>query len=154
MEMGEGERIRFRRRNIGFIFQSYNLVPMLTGYENILLPLQLDNRKIDREFMEDVMETLGITELCSKYLNQLSGGQQQRIAIARALAGKPAMILGDEMTGNLDSVTTCYVMDLLHRSAEKYGQTIVMVTHNEEIAASCDHIIRIEDGKIVENNRK
>ena len=144
----------FRRRKIGFVFQSYNLVPVLSVYENIVLPIQLDGSKIDEEYINEVIETLGLSEKLQSLPNQLSGGQQQRVAIARAIASKPAIILADEPTGNLDSKTSQDVLSLLKITSQKFSQTIVMITHNEEIAQLADRIIRIEDGLIVggENN--
>lgn len=139
----------FRRRKIGFIFQSYNLVPVLNVYENIVLPIELDGNKIDKSHIETITETLGLTEKVNNLPNQLSGGQQQRVAIARALASKPAIILADEPTGNLDSKTSLDVMGLLKVTSNRFSQTIVMITHNEEIAQMADRIIRIEDGRIV-----
>lgn len=139
----------FRRRKIGFVFQSYNLVPVLNVYENIVLPIELDGNRIDTPHIESIMETLGLTGKVNSLPNQLSGGQQQRVAIARALASKPAIILADEPTGNLDSKTSLDVMGLLKVTCERFSQTMVMITHNEEIAQMADRIIRIEDGKIV-----
>lgn len=139
----------FRRRKIGFVFQSYNLVPVLSVYENIVLPIQLDGGKEDKKYIEQVIETLGLSSKLNNYPNQLSGGQQQRVAIARAIAAKPAIILADEPTGNLDSKTSQDVLGLLKVTSEKFSQTIVMITHNEEIAQMADRIIRIEDGHIV-----
>ena len=139
----------FRRRKIGFVFQAYNLVPVLNVYENTVLPVELDGREIDRPFVESVLETLGLSERISSLPSQLSGGQQQRVAIARALAATPAIILADEPTGNLDSKTSQDVLSLLKITSQKYTQTIVMITHNEEIAQMADRIIRIEDGRIV-----
>lgn len=139
----------FRRRKIGFIFQSFNLIPVLNVYENIVLPIELDGNKIDRSHIETITETLGLTEKVNNLPNQLSGGQQQRVAIARALASKPAIILADEPTGNLDSKTSLDVMGLLKVTSNRFSQTIVMITHNEEIAQMADRIIRIEDGRIV-----
>ncbi|MGN0361805.1 MAG: ABC transporter ATP-binding protein [Bilifractor sp.] len=139
----------FRRRKIGFVFQSYNLVPVLNVYENIVLPVQLDGKKPDAAFVGSIIETLGLASKLESLPNQLSGGQQQRVAIARALTAKPAILLCDEPTGNLDSHTSLDVMGLLKISSEKYAQTIVMITHNEEIAQMADRIIRIEDGMIV-----
>ncbi|MBO4462403.1 MAG: ABC transporter ATP-binding protein [Lachnospiraceae bacterium] len=139
----------FRRRKIGFIFQAFNLVPVLNVYENIVLPIELDGAKIDKEFVEEIINTLGLSEKKEALPNQLSGGQQQRVAIARALAFRPAIILADEPTGNLDSKTGQDVLSLLKVSAEKFSQTIVMITHNDEIAQLADRIIRIEDGHIV-----
>lgn len=139
----------FRRRKIGFVFQSYNLVPVLSVYENIILPIQLDGGKEDRKYVDQVIETLGLSKKLNSYPNQLSGGQQQRVAIARAIAAKPAIILADEPTGNLDSKTSQDVLGLLKITSERFSQTIVMITHNEEIAQMADRIIRIEDGRIV-----
>lgn len=139
----------FRRRKIGFVFQSYNLVPVLNVYENIVLPVQLDGGNIDREYVDNIIETLGLESKLDNLPNNLSGGQQQRVAIARALAGKPAIILADEPTGNLDSRTSQDVLGLLKITSAKFHQTMVMITHNEEIAQLADRIIRIEDGQIV-----
>ncbi len=139
----------FRRRKIGFIFQNYNLVPVLNVYENIVLPIQLDGERIDRAHVNRIIETLGLESKLQNLPNNLSGGQQQRVAIARALAAKPAIILADEPTGNLDSKTSQDVMSLLKVTSQKFVQTIVMITHNEEIAQMADRIIRIEDGRIV-----
>ena len=138
----------FRRRKIGFVFQNYNLVPVLTVYENIVLPIELDGGKVDKRHIDRIIKTLGLTEKVDSLPNQLSGGQQQRVAIARALASKPAIILADEPTGNLDSRTSADVLGLLKVTSEKFRQTMVMITHNEEIAQLADRIIRIEDGKI------
>ena len=140
----------FRRRKIGFVFQNYNLVPVLSVYENIVLPIQLDGRAPDRDYIRRIIETLGLESKLQSLPNNLSGGQQQRVAIARALAAKPAIILADEPTGNLDSRTSQDVMGLLKVTGARFGQTIVMITHNEEIAQMADRIIRIEDGKIAE----
>ena len=139
----------FRRRKIGFVFQSFNLVPVLSVYENIVLPLQLDGKTVDNAFIGEIAEALGLKEKLNVLLNQLSGGQQQRVAIARALAAKPAILLADEPTGNLDSRTSQDVMGLLKTTSTKFAQTIMMITHNEEIAQLADRIIRIEDGRIV-----
>ena len=141
----------FRRRKIGFVFQAYNLVPVLSVYENIVLPLQLDGRSVDTAFLDDVVQALGLGEKLSSLPNQLSGGQQQRVAIARALAAKPAIILADEPTGNLDSKTSQDVLGLIKVTSQRYSQTTVMITHNEEIAQMADRIVRIEDGRIVGN---
>ena len=138
----------FRRRKVGFIFQNYNLVPVLSVYENIVLPIQLDGRKPDGPYVDQIVETLGLEKKLQNLPGQLSGGQQQRVAIARALAAKPAIVLADEPTGNLDSKTSQDVMSLLKITSEKFAQTIVMITHNEEIAQLADRIIRIEDGTI------
>ena len=139
----------FRRRKIGFVFQNYNLVPVLNVYENIVLPIQLDGKAPDKGYVDQIIETLGLGNKLQNLPNNLSGGQQQRVAIARALAAKPAIILADEPTGNLDSATSLDVMGLLKVTAQKFSQTIVMITHNEELAQMADRIIRIEDGRIV-----
>jgi len=139
----------FRRRKIGFIFQNYNLVPVLNVYENIVLPVQLDGNAPDKLYVNNIIDTLGLERKLQNLPNNLSGGQQQRVAIARALASKPAIILADEPTGNLDSKTSQDVLSLLKVTSQKFSQTIVMITHNEEIAQLADRIIRIEDGKIV-----
>ncbi len=139
----------FRRRKIGFVFQNYNLVSSLNVYENIVLPVQLDGREPDKEYVEKIIETLGLSEKLNNLPNNLSGGQQQRVAIARALVAKPAIILADEPTGNLDSKTSQDVLGLLKITSSKFTQTIVMITHNEEIAQLADRIVRIEDGKIL-----
>lgn len=138
----------FRRRKIGFIFQSYNLVPVLNVYENIVLPIELDGNRVDKNHIDHIIETLGLSGKVDSLPNQLSGGQQQRVAIARALAAKPAIILADEPTGNLDSRTSLDVMGLLKVTSRQFSQTIVMITHNEEIAQMADRVIRIEDGRI------
>ena len=139
----------FRRRKIGFVFQAYNLVPVLNVYENIVLPIQLDGGKPDKDFIQEIVETLGLDGRLNALPSQLSGGQQQRVAIARALATAPAIILADEPTGNLDSKTSQDVLSLLKVTSQKFAQTIVMITHNEEIAQMADRIIHIEDGRIV-----
>ena len=139
----------FRRRKIGFVFQSYNLVPVLNVYENIVLPVELDGNKIDKKYVKEVIRTLGLESKLENLPGQLSGGQQQRVAIARALATKPSIILADEPTGNLDSRTSQDVLGLLKVTSEQFEQTIVMITHNEDIAQMADRMIRIEDGKIV-----
>ncbi|WP_271714108.1 ABC transporter ATP-binding protein [Anaeromicropila herbilytica] len=144
----------FRRRKIGFIFQSFNLIPVLNVYENIVLPIQLDGNTIDQEYVDEVIEILGLSEKKESLPSELSGGQQQRVAIARALASKPAIILADEPTGNLDSRTSHDVISLLKITSEKFGQTIVMITHNESIASLADRVIQIEDGRIVNYVRK
>ncbi|MBP5451595.1 MAG: ABC transporter ATP-binding protein [Treponema sp.] len=144
----------FRRRKIGFVFQAFNLVPVLNVYENIVLPLELDGEKVDKEYVEEIIDTLMLSSKKEVLPNQLSGGQQQRVAIARALAFRPAIILADEPTGNLDSKTGQDVLSLLKVSADKYGQTIVMITHNDEIAQLADRIIRIEDGHIVSESER
>lgn len=147
--MTDDELTVFRRRNIGFVFQNYNLVPILNVYENIVLPIELDGNKIDTNHLDSIIKTLGLSEKINNLPNNLSGGQQQRVAIARALATKPAIILADEPTGNLDSKTGQEVLGLLKVTSEKFNQTIVMITHNEEMAQLADRVIRIEDGKIV-----
>ena len=147
--MQDEELTIFRRRKIGFVFQNYNLVPVLNVYENIVLPIQLDGKAPDRGYVDQIIETLGLGNKLQNLPNNLSGGQQQRVAIARALAAKPAIILADEPTGNLDSATSLDVMGLLKVTAQKFSQTIVMITHNEELAQMADRIIRIEDGRIV-----
>lgn len=144
----------FRRRKIGFVFQSYNLVPVLSVYENIVLPIELDGKRPDPRFVEEILDTLGIRKKSGSLPGQLSGGQQQRAAIARALASKPAILLCDEPTGNLDSRTSQDVLGLLKISSHKFNQTIVMITHNEEIAQMADRIIRIEDGHILTSGER
>lgn len=139
----------FRRRKIGFVFQSFNLVPTLNVYENIVFPIQLDGNDVDVKFVSEVIGILGLADMQNRLPNQLSGGQQQRVAIARALAAKPAIVLADEPTGNLDSKTSQDVLSLLKVTGQKFSQTIVMITHNEAIAQMADRIIRIEDGHII-----
>ncbi len=139
----------FRRRKIGFVFQAYNLIPVLNVFENIVLPIELDGNRVDKDYINQVVEMLGLADKRHSMPNQLSGGQQQRVAIARALATKPAIVLADEPTGNLDSKTSQDVLSLMRVTGERFGQTIVMITHNEEIAQLADRIVRIEDGKIV-----
>ena len=138
----------FRRRKIGFVFQSYNLVPVLNVYENIVLPVELDGNKVDTAYVRDIIEVLGLEKKKYNLPSQLSGGQQQRVAIARAIASKPAILLADEPTGNLDSATSQDVLSLLKVTSDRFGQTVVMITHNEEIAQLADRIVRIEDGRI------
>ena len=140
----------FRRRKIGFIFQNYNLVPVLNVFENIVLPVELDGNKVDKKFMKEVVQMLGLEDKLNNMPNNLSGGQQQRVAIARALVSKPAIVLADEPTGNLDSKTSADVLGLLKTTSQEFHQTLVMITHNSEIAQLADRIIRIEDGKIVQ----
>lgn len=144
----------FRRRNIGFIFQNYNLVPDLNVYENVILPVELDGRKVDEEYVDEILELLGLTEKREALPGTLSGGQQQRAAIARALAAKPAIILADEPTGNLDSVTSHDVLGLLKMVAKQFSQTLILITHDRDIAQLADRIVHIEDGKIVGDTRK
>ena len=139
----------FRRRRVGFVFQSYNLVPMLSVYENIVLPIQLDGAKVDEDYVREVIRTLGLSDRLHSLPNQLSGGQQQRVAIARALATKPAIVLADEPTGNLDSKTSQDVLGLMKVTSHRFGQTMVMITHNEEIAQLADRVVRVEDGRVV-----
>lgn len=148
-DLSDDELTIFRRRKIGFIFQHYNLVPILSVWENIILPLKLDGKKVDMSYIQEVVKILGIEDKMRRFPGELSGGQQQRVAIARALAIKPSIILADEPTGNLDSKTSQDVLGILKVSAERFQQTIVMITHNEEIAQMADQIIRIEDGQIV-----
>ena len=138
-----------RRRRVGFVFQSYNLVPMLSVYENIVLPIQLDGAKVDEDYVSEVIRTLGLSDRLHSLPNQLSGGQQQRVAIARALATKPAIVLADEPTGNLDSKTSQDVLGLMKVTSQRFGQTMVMITHNEEIAQLADRVVRVEDGRVV-----
>lgn len=153
-EMNDEEITIFRRRNIGFIFQNYNLVPILNVYENIVLPIELDGVKIDTEYVDSIISTLGLSDKLTNMPNNLSGGQQQRVAIARALATKPAIILADEPTGNLDSKTGMDVIGLLKMTSQKFNQTMVMITHNEEIAQLADRVIRIEDGKVARGDEQ
>ena len=148
-ELSDDELTVFRRRKIGFIFQQYNLIQMLNIWENIILPLKLDGRKVDEEYILEITQILGIREKLNLIPSKLSGGQQQRVAIARALATKPAIVLADEPIGNLDSKTSQDVMGLLKVTSSRFNQTIIMITHNEEIAQLADRILRIEDGKIV-----
>lgn len=148
-KMNDDQLTIFRRRNIGFIFQNYNLVPILNVYENIVLPIELDGEKPDKTFIDKIVKMLGLTEKLNNLPNNLSGGQQQRVAIARALATKPAIILADEPTGNLDSKTSQEVLGVLKMTSQQFHQTIVMITHNAEIAQLADRIIRIEDGRII-----
>ena len=151
-ELNENALTIFRRRQIGFIFQSYNLVPILSVYENIVLPVELDGRRVDETFLKEIVCTLGLENKLDNLPGQLSGGQQQRVAIARALVTKPAIILADEPTGNLDSRTTQEVLGLLKLTGEQFHQTIVMITHNEALAQLCDRVIHIEDGRIVDDH--
>ena len=148
-QMSADQLTIFRRRNVGFVFQHYNLVPILSVYENIVLPIELDGNQVDSAFVEQIIQAIGLTDKKNAMPNQLSGGQQQRVAIARALASKPAIILADEPTGNLDSRTSQDVLGVLKLTASLFQQTIVVITHNEQIAQLADRIIHIEDGKIV-----
>ena len=148
-KMNDEQLTIFRRRNIGFIFQNYNLVPILNVYENIVLPVELDGDTADQQFMDNVVNMLGLDDKLKNMPNHLSGGQQQRVAIARALITKPAIILADEPTGNLDSKTSADVLGLIKRTSTEFHQTVVMITHNNDIARLSDRIVRIEDGKIV-----
>lgn len=148
-KMNDDQLTIFRRRNIGFVFQNYNLVPILNGYENIVLPVELDGNKVDEAYMCEIIQMLGLTDKLKNTPNHLSGGQQQRVAIARALVAKPAIVLADEPTGNLDSKTSADVLGLLKRTSTELNQTVVMITHNDQIAQLANRIIRIEDGKIM-----
>lgn len=147
-DMTEDERTIFRRRNIGFVFQQYNLIPVINVYENIVLPLRLDGAEIDEKLLEDIVRTLKIGEKLENLPEELSGGQQQRVAIARALMVKPAVLLCDEPTGNMDSVTSMEVISLLKTCAARFHQTVIVVTHQEAIAQMADRILRVEDGKL------
>lgn len=147
-KMDDEQLTIFRRRNIGFVFQNYNLVPILNVYENIVLPVELDGDTVDKKFMDGVVSMLGLEDKLQNMPNSLSGGQQQRVAIARALITKPAIVLADEPTGNLDSHTSADVMGLLQRTSNEFNQTVVMITHNNDIAQLADRIVRIEDGRI------
>ena len=149
-ELNDEQLTIFRRRNIGFIFQNYNLVPVLNVYENIVLPVELDGDTVDKKFMDEVVRLLALGDKLNNMPNNLSGGQQQRVAIARALITKPAIVLADEPTGNLDSRTSSDVLGLLKETSSQFRQTLVMITHNNEIAQLADRIVRIEDGKIVQ----
>ena len=149
-QMNDEELTIFRRRNIGFVFQNYNLVPILNVYENIVLPVELDGGTVDRNFADEVIRVLALEDKLKSMPNNLSGGQQQRVAIARALITKPAIVLADEPTGNLDSKSSADVLGLLKLTGEKFNQTIVMITHNNDIALLADRIIRIEDGRMME----
>ncbi|MGY3750117.1 ABC transporter ATP-binding protein [Vagococcus acidifermentans] len=153
-DLNDEELTIFRRRNIGFVFQKFNLVPMLTAWENIIIPVRLDSRVVDTAYLERIVQLLGLEEKKHEFPNNLSGGQQQRVAIARALATKPAIILADEPTGNLDSKTSQEVLSLLRKTNQEFGQTIVMITHNEEAAQLADRILRLEDGQLVSERLK
>lgn len=139
----------FRRQKIGFIFQNYNLIPSLNVWENVVLPIGLDNRRVNTAFVEDLLKTIGLSNRKKALPSMLSGGQQQRVAIARAIAAEPAIILADEPTGNLDTKTELEVMSLLKKSVEKFGQTLIMITHDEGIAQTADHIVHLEDGRVI-----
>ena len=149
LEVHDEQLIIFRRRNIGFIFQNYNLLPMLNVYENIVLPIELDGKSVDQEFLKEIISILGLEERINSMPNMLSGGQQQRVAIARALITKPAIILADEPTGNLDSRTSQDVLELIQNTSRRFEQTVVMITHNEHIAGLTERIVQIEDGKFL-----
>ena len=149
-KMNDEQLTIFRRRNIGFIFQNYNLVPILNVYENIVLPVELDGDTVDQKFLDEIVHLLGLEDKLKNMPNNLSGGQQQRVAIARALITKPAIVLADEPTGNLDSKTSAEVLGLIKRTSAEFRQTVVMITHNDDIARLADRIVRIEDGRIVE----
>ena len=152
MKMSEEELTVFRRRNIGFVFQNYNLISIQNVYKNIVLPIRLDGRKPDQKYIEHICKELGIEDKMDRYPNQLSGGQQQRVSIARAIAAKPAVLLADEPTGNLDSKTSAEVMGLLKMTSREFHQTIIMITHNEAIAQLADRVIHLEDGRIVRDD--
>ena len=152
MKMSEEELTVFRRRNIGFVFQNYNLISIQNVYKNIVLPIRLDGRKPDQNYIEHICKELGIEDKMDRYPNQLSGGQQQRVSIARAIAAKPAVLLADEPTGNLDSKTSAEVMGLLKMTSREFHQTIIMITHNEAIAQLADRVIHLEDGRIVRDD--
>lgn len=149
-QMSDEQLTIFRRRNIGFVFQNYNLVPILNVYENIILPVELDGEAVDKKYMDEIVRMLALEDKLTNMPNNLSGGQQQRVAIARALVAKPAIVLADEPTGNLDSKTGADVLGLLNRTSKEFSQTLVMITHNSEFAQLADRIIRIEDGRIAE----
>ena len=149
-KMNDEQLTIFRRRNIGFIFQNYNLVPILNVYENIVLPVELDGDTVDQKFLDEIVHLLGLEDKLKNMPNNLSGGQQQRVAIARALISKPAIVLADEPTGNLDSKTSAEVLELIKRTSSEFHQTVVMITHNNDIARLADRIIHIEDGRIVQ----
>ena len=147
-QLSDSERTIFRRRRVGFVFQFYNLMPELTAYQNSLLPMQLDNRKVDKAYLDEVISLLGLEDRLSHYAGELSGGQQQRVAIARALITQPAVLLADEPTGNLDGKSGAEVLELLHLSRKRFNQTLIMVTHDRQIAEGADRIITLEDGCI------
>jgi len=152
-KMSDEQLAVFRRRNVGFVFQNYNLVPILSVYENIVLPIELDGNKVDKTYIDEIIDTLGLSEKRNSLPNMLSGGQQQRVAIARALATKPSILLADEPTGNLDSKTSQDVLGVLKMTSTKFHQTMIMITHNEHIAQLADRIIHISDGKIIREGR-
>lgn len=152
-KMSDEQLAVFRRRNVGFVFQNYNLVPILSVYENIVLPIELDGNKVDKTYIDEIIDTLGLSEKRNSLPNMLSGGQQQRVAIARALATKPSILLADEPTGNLDSKTSQDVLGVLKMTSAKFHQTMIMITHNEHIAQLADRIIHISDGKIIREGR-
>ena len=152
--LSDDELSKIRRQEFGFIFQSFNLIPVLNVYDNIILPIQLDGKKEDKEYIMSIVKKVGLEDQLKKFPNELSGGQQQRVAIARALSNKPAIIFADEPTGNLDSKTTTEVMDLLTNTVSELNQTLVMITHDENIADQADRIITISDGKIIKDERK
>ncbi len=152
-KMSDEQLTIFRRRNVGFVFQNYNLVPILSVYENIVLPIELDGNTVDKAFIDEIINTLGLIEKRNNLPNMLSGGQQQRVAIARALAAKPAILLADEPTGNLDSKTSQDVLGVLKMTSTKFHQTMMMITHNDQIAQLADRVIHIADGKIVQEGR-
>ena len=152
--LNENKLSKLRSEEFGFIFQSFNLIPVINVYENIVLPISIDDKKVDKEYINNIIEKLGLEDKINKFPNELSGGQQQRVAIARALANKPKIIFADEPTGNLDSKTTEEVMDLLESCVKKFGQTLVMITHNNEIAKTADVCIEIKDGQIIKNSQK
>lgn len=148
-KLSEDKLSKLRSRKFGFIFQSFNLIPVISVYDNIVLPVDIDNKGVDKRYIDSIIDILGLRDKVNKFPNQLSGGQQQRVAIARALANKPEIIFADEPTGNLDSKTTDEVMNLLRFCVDEYKQTLVMITHNDEVANSADNIINISDGKVV-----
>ncbi|XTR39250.1 ABC transporter ATP-binding protein [Paraclostridium tenue] len=152
--LNENKLSKLRSEEFGFIFQSFNLIPVINVYENIILPVSIDDKKVDKEYINNIIEKLGLKDKINKFPNELSGGQQQRVAIARALANKPKIIFADEPTGNLDSKTTEEVMDLLESCVKNFGQTLVMITHNNEIAKTADVCIEIKDGEIIKNSQK
>ncbi|WP_338661007.1 ABC transporter ATP-binding protein [Paraclostridium sordellii] len=147
--MGDDKLSKLRREEFGFIFQSYNLIPVINVYDNIVLPVAIDKKKEDRDYIDDLINKLGISNQVNKFPNELSGGQQQRVAIARALSNKPSIIFADEPTGNLDSKTTDEVMDILKMCVKDFNQTLVMITHNDDIANMADRVITIKDGKVL-----